>query len=211
MSGQRFQDSIALRWEIAFSREVSHQYEYENDNEHVIKFFRFRFRYAYKTDFNWIKTKITARFKRTLIASIGHMNKINKIMFVWNVGKWKSIFVDASEPTEYDVTTLTHVPTKWWGVSYRFRADAKLPYCSPNQSDFSTHAAKAYNCYLTPHCPQTKLLPHSLNAISHSLRKRSEQFQSSYCTHQAMRQLGACPRLNCTRTLWTTPPLLPKG
>jgi hypothetical protein len=35
-----------------------------------------------------------------------------KIMFVWNVRKWKPILVDASETTEDDVTTLTHVPTK---------------------------------------------------------------------------------------------------
>jgi hypothetical protein len=52
-------------------------------------------------------------------------------MFVWNVRKWKSILIDASETTKDDVTTLTHVPTKWWRVRYRyrFRAGAKLPYC----------------------------------------------------------------------------------
>jgi hypothetical protein len=31
--------------------------------------------------------------------------KMNKIMFVWNVRKWKPILVDASETTEDDVTT----------------------------------------------------------------------------------------------------------
>jgi hypothetical protein len=41
---------------------------------------------------------------------------MNKIMFVWNIRKWKPILVDgvdASETTEDDVTTLTHVPTKY--------------------------------------------------------------------------------------------------
>jgi hypothetical protein len=38
--------------------------------------------------------------------------KMNKIMVVWNVRKYKPILVDASETTEDDVTTLTHVPTK---------------------------------------------------------------------------------------------------
>jgi hypothetical protein len=38
--------------------------------------------------------------------------KINKIMFVWTIRRWKPIFLDASETTEDDVTTLTHVPTK---------------------------------------------------------------------------------------------------
>jgi hypothetical protein len=32
----------------------------------------------------------------------------------------KPILVDASETTEDDVTTLTHVPTKWWRVRYRY-------------------------------------------------------------------------------------------
>jgi hypothetical protein len=53
---------------------------------------------------------------------------LNKIMFVWNVRKWKPIFVDATETTEDDVTTLTHVPTKWWRVRYRNLFRAKLPY-----------------------------------------------------------------------------------
>jgi hypothetical protein len=138
-------------------REVSHQHEYNNDNEHVIKSFVFVFVFVFAMHIKWVywsKTKITARFKR-LFASIRHKpmdnmpknsnnkivlyfqrelvhksKKMNQIMFVWSVRKWKPILVDASETTEDDVTILTHVPTKWWRVRYHyhFRAGVKLPY-----------------------------------------------------------------------------------
>jgi hypothetical protein len=63
-------------------REVSHQYEY--DNEHVIKSFFFVFVFAM------------------------HMKRVS----TESRRKWKPIFLDASQTTEDDVTTLTHVPTK---------------------------------------------------------------------------------------------------
>jgi hypothetical protein len=77
-------------------------------------------------------------------------------MFVWNVRKWKPILVDASETTEDDVTTLTHVPTKWWRVRYRycFRAGAKLPSCTCWISGVSCRR-KLLSIYRRTYGPQT--------------------------------------------------------
>jgi hypothetical protein len=102
----------------------SHQYEY--DNEHVIKSFFFVFVFAMH-----IKRISTESRRKSRLDSKGYQKKsnnqivlqfqgehvhkskkMNKIMFVLNVRKWKPILVDASETTEYDVTTLTHVPIK---------------------------------------------------------------------------------------------------
>jgi hypothetical protein len=51
-------------------------------------------------------------------------------MFVLNVRKWKPTLVDACETTEDDVTTLTHVPTKWcvFVIVIVFVLEWNLPY-----------------------------------------------------------------------------------
>jgi hypothetical protein len=107
----------------ADNREVSHQYEYDNDNEHVIKSFIFVFILHIKWVSTESRRKLRLDSKDYLNLSginawtmcicsdskelqnqivlhfqgehVHKSKKINQIMFVWNVRKWKPILVDA--------------------------------------------------------------------------------------------------------------------
>jgi hypothetical protein len=116
------------------NREVSHQYECDKDNEHVIKSFVFIFVMHIKRvstesrrksrldsigylhgQYAYVAIPINSNYQIVLHIQGEHVHKSkemqNKITFVWNVRKWKPFLVYASETTEDDVTTSTHVPT----------------------------------------------------------------------------------------------------